>query len=296
MSIIDDKQFVYINSIQRLNGTSSDFSISINLKPNNEFDRVTLMKAGLPKSFYSVQTGSNTFILSENGVQTTCTLNTGNYTRNALATVLTSLLTTRSSQGWIYTVSFPNSLSQSDTGFFTYRVTGNGSQPSLIFTTGSLMNELCGFARSSTNVFVTNTLVSTQVCNLQPFNCIQVHSDIVSNPYQTLGNTDILESVFANTGSAPYSFISYQCTDVEASSQLISSGNTGFCRIYLTDEEGVPINTNGVDLQLVLLFWKKNKFTKAGLGFIKYITAFIATYFSFEKDEKDETDKINQIV
>lgn len=275
MSKIDSKQIVYINSHDAISGTQSDFTYPINLQPNNDFDRVTLLQAGIPKSFWNNQTGYNYFTLTESGVSVVCTLTAGSYTRNSLATALTTLLKNSSPHGWTYVVSYPDARTQVDNGYFTITVSGNTGQPTISFDTVTLMNELMGFTKGSTNVFSGNILISSWVSNLQPFSCIQVHSDIVANKFMQGNNTDILQSIFANTGSAPYSNIQWLCPEPESFSHELASSNTSVARFYLTDEDGIPLDTHNVNLQLVVMFWKKNTSLRLLGGFIKYITGFI---------------------
>lgn len=278
MSKIDNKQIVYINSRDRVAGTDSDFTFAINLQPNNDFDRITLLQAGIPKSYYGNQAGYNYFTLTELGVSTVCTLTPGNYNRNSLSLALTSLLKAASvtlGHNWTYVVSYPDANSQVDTGFYTFTVSGNTGQPTISFDSTTLMNELMGFNKGSSNGFTANVLTSALVVNLQPFNSIQIHSDIVANKFMQGNNTDILQSVFANVGTAPFSNIAWTCPEPESFSHELASSNTGLARFYLTDEDGIPVNTNGVNLQLVVMFWKKNPSLRLLTGFIKYLTGFV---------------------
>jgi len=287
MSRIDDKQVVFINSDSASSGTSSDFTYNINLRPGNEFNRVTLLQAGIPKSYYSVQNGQNTFILTELAVPTTISLPIGTYTRAALASTLTGLLTGASPHSWSYSVTFPNAAKDVDNGLYTYSVTGNTGQPSFTFIANSI-GELLGFGQT-TYTFTGGVLDSANVVNLQPFQCLQIHSNIVQNPYATENNTDILANIFANVGSAPYSNIQWICQDIEAWSQNLASSNTGTARFFITDEIGTSINLNNISLQLVLMFWKKNESPRLLTGFIKLATLFIHQMLNgSEAGEKNE--------
>lgn len=259
MSKIDDKQIVYINSKDRNSGTDDNFEFNIKLKPNNTFDRVTLLQVGIPKSYYSLQNGFNYFTLVELGVSTTITLTPGNYTRTSLSLTVKSKLNSLSPHSWVYNVVFANSQTSVDTGTYTFSVTSNTGQPSFIFDNITFMDEMLGFASGSTNTFVANTIESTQVCDLQPFSCIQIHSNAVSNKFAANLNTDILQSVFMNQGSASYSFVSWDCPDVDAFSHDLASSNISTATFYLTDEDNVAINLNSVNFQMVIMFWKKNE-------------------------------------
>lgn len=281
MAKIDDKQIVYINSRDRLTGNDGNFTYNINLKSGNDFDRVTCLQAGIPKSYYSVQSGINYFTLTEISTNTIIQLTPGNYTRNSLAVTLATLLTANSPNNWTYTVGIPNVNTTVDTGKYTYGVSGNGAdQPSFTFDAITDVWELMGFLKSSTNPFLSNQLISTNVVNLQPFNSIQIHSNLVSNAWQTGNNTDILQSVFANVGSAAYSNISWVCMEPEAYSQILASGSTSTASFNLTDEDGISLDLNGVNMQMTLMFWKKNTSLKLLNGFIKYVTAILDNWMT----------------
>ena len=286
MAKIDDKQIVYINSSNRLSGTHSNFVYQINLNPDSKFDRITLLQAGIPKSYYSTLTNYNYFTLTELGISVTIIVPIGSYTRTALAAVIGTLLTNASkvaplSHNWTYTVTFPNVNSVGDTGLYTITVTNNmGNQPILTFDNVTLINQSIGFASGSTNNFVGSVLVSTQVVNLQPFNSIQIHSNLVANPFATGFNTDILQSVFANVGSAPFSHIQWICPEFESFSHNLSSSKTSIANFYITDETGLPIDTNGNSMQLVVMFWRKNSSLRLLTEFIQYATDWMQLFKS----------------
>src|SRR5262249_44087750 len=156
-------QIFYVDSNRRLTGSGgSDFTYSINFDKNLEFDRVAVLQILIPVSYYAIQQGLNTFTLVEGASNATITLTAGNYNRRSLASTLSSLLTSLSPHGWTYSVTFPATGSQCDTGLYTFSVTGNGGiQPQFVFTNGCY--EQLGFSQNSTNSFVSNSLNSTGV-------------------------------------------------------------------------------------------------------------------------------------
>ena len=136
MACIDDFQYVYINSADRLSGSDADFTYSINLDPNNEFDHVTVKQIAVPKSYYSVSSGYNYFTLTELGFSIKVIIPAANYNRVSLALVIASQLNAASvslGHGWTYVVSYPNANTVGDTGFYTYTVSGNTGQPTFTF-------------------------------------------------------------------------------------------------------------------------------------------------------------------
>ena len=79
---------VYVNSADRLSGTSDNFTYNINLPSDKKFNKVVVLDALIPKSYWLVQNGYNTFQLTENGVTATVTLPVGNYNLNSFKTVV----------------------------------------------------------------------------------------------------------------------------------------------------------------------------------------------------------------
>jgi hypothetical protein len=243
MSIITKKTIYYIDSHQRLSGDHNDFSYRIQFPPSNDYTHVCLLSAVIPKSYYLVQSGYNTFVLRENGVDTTITVPVGNYGATSFRTVVQGLLNTNTSQGWSYTITYPNISNSSNTGKYTY--TCDLGNPSFIFT--NALYEQFGFEPNSTNTFTAQTLTSRDVIKMQVEDTLYLHSDIASN-----GKDDILNEIFI--GSSPdYSSIKYQCVDVDAYSKELQTNSSNIYRFWLTNEDDVIMNLNGLNIVLTLL-------------------------------------------
>ncbi len=263
MSLIQDKQLCYINSNNRLTGTSSDFTVNLAFDANMEYDRCAVLQVSIPQSYYLIELGQNTFTLIEGNKQATVTLAAGNYNRRSLSTVLTSILTSSSPNSWIYSVTYPNVATQVDTGFYTYTVSGNTSQPSFVFS--QFCYDALGFSENSTNNFVSNTLISTNVTKLVPADQLFLHSDICSNK-----NDDVIQDIYAS-GAVTYSSILFQNFDVESYSKTFISNKNNAYRFYLTDSNNLAINLNGQNMVITLLLYKKNSIWNMLNGFLKYM-------------------------
>ena len=73
-----DTQVFYVNSTNRVSGSSdTNFSVALNILPNNSFNRICLMQLSVPKSFYNFYTGNNTLVLRELGLSYTVTFTPG---------------------------------------------------------------------------------------------------------------------------------------------------------------------------------------------------------------------------
>ena len=172
MSIFFSKDVIYINSALRSSGTSSSFTIDISKQistPNN-YDRITLLNFQCPKSYYLINSTNNTFIITESGINHTVTLIPGNYSLTSLTTEINAEII---ASGVSYTYQF---LPMTTLGKYKIIVTGNSSiQPVINFSLSNLYL-IIGFDKL-VYTMSGNTLISTNVVNLQLTNTVQLLCD-----------------------------------------------------------------------------------------------------------------------
>lgn len=242
--MIKNSRRIFLNSADRASGDSSNFSITVNMPPHETFTHVCLLEASIPKSYYLVQAGYNTFTLVELGVNSTVTITPACYSATKFVTTLSAALTAASTHGWTYTMSF-----DSTTGKYTYTVANNTGQPSFVTTTN--VYEQLGFDANSTHTFVGNTLTSANVVKMQAEDALYIHSDIC------VGNgNDILQEVY--TGGVPdFSMISYKCMDWQVMSLPISTNGSTSFRFAITDEFNRVMNLNGQNWVMTLLVFTR---------------------------------------
>ena len=263
MSLISHKKIYYINFLNRVSGTDSNFNYIIPYYVEDDFDYVAVLQCTVPKTFYLVQANLNTFTLTEGTFNATITIPVGNYTRRAIQNTIQSLLNAASS-GITYTVNWPG-VNVADTGKFTFTCTNfGGIQPILTFN--SVIAEVIGFDDNSVNQFSNFTLVSTNVINLQLNSILYLHSDICTNS----GNDDILQEIFTAAGNATYANIHFENYDLEAYSKPLVSKAKTLYYFFLTDVEGNEINLNGINMDITLILYKKNDIDNWQRNFIKY--------------------------
>lgn len=249
---ITNSNIYYINSANRITGTDANFSYQLPIPPGIDYDRVTVLQANIPMSYYLVQAGQNTFTLQELGNNYTVTVPPGNYSALSFITVITPILNSASGHGWTYAFTLPNQFTQPNTAKYTYTVTGSGSsQPSFIF--GKYLYQQFGFSANSTNTFTSNTLTSANVLNFIPEQTLLIHSNICQN----YNSTDILQEVY-NNNNAPFSQITYLATAAEAYSKPFIKTTGGLFNIYITDENNLPIDLNGINCNFSLLLYEKD--------------------------------------
>jgi len=267
MSYFSKSFIYYVNSNNRINQneSQSNFSYYFQNLQDNDFDRVVVLSASIPKSFYLVQDGYNTFILQENTTQVTLTLPPMNYNRNSLLTTIKSLLNTNSPNHWTYNMTFPNININGDDGKYYFSVTGNTSQPSFIFTNG--LYEQLGFNANSTNTFVNNTLSSINVCNLSTETTLFIHS----NMSQNYNSDNTLQEIYSN-GESSYSYINFINICPHEYSKPLNNKESNVFNFYLTDENGNIINTNGININFTIMVYKMNNIDNLIKGYIKFKT------------------------
>jgi hypothetical protein len=253
----------HINTLYKTSGTNENFKYQLQIPASEGYDRVVLLNASIPNSFYLIQSGYNTFTLREGGVDTTITIPPGNYSAKVFAQVVSALMTQTNPNGWTYTMTLPNQNVEASTGKFTYSVAGNfGSQPSIICTDN--VNEQLGFAANSTNTFANDKIISTTVVNFAPESTIFIHSDIADN-----GDSDVLQEIYS--GNTPtLAVITYQCSAPEYYSKALQSRQSNTFNFSITNEKKQLMNLNGVDVQLTLCLYKKDDTNDLVRKYIKY--------------------------
>lgn len=264
MSLITHKKLYYINSKNRISGTNSRFTINIPFTNEDNFDRVAVLQATIPKSFYLVQSGQNTFTLTEGVSSVTITIPIGNYSRRSLQDTVQDLLNTASPFGLVYTVTWP-AVNEANTGKFTFTCNNGGIQPIFTFSDNNIAQYL-GFNPSSSYQFSAYSLTSANVINLQNNNIIYLHSDICTN-----GNDDVLQEIYTAAGDPTYSNIHYENYDFEAySKQLVSKSKTLY-EFYLTDKNQIEVDLNGVDFHMTLVLFKHNDISQLMREWIRWM-------------------------
>lgn len=250
----NQKKIIYLNSRSRTSGTHSDMAYAIDLKQLSSVDHVVVLQANIPKSYYMVQSGYNTFTLSENGTAVTVQIPIGNYNRSNFKTTLQGIINSMSPNNWTYTVSVPVS-SGADTGKYTFSVSGNSSiQPQFIFSQTNNVYELMGFDIGSTNAFTADTLPSSNVIKLQKEDTVYICSDICGNH-----TGSILQEIYT-VESADFDNIVFVNYNSDMYSKQISHAGSNTYRFWLTNEDGMILDLNGQNWTMTLGIYKRDDY------------------------------------
>jgi hypothetical protein len=254
------QQLFYISTLFKTSGTNENFKYTMQIPDG--MDRVVLLSASIPNTFYLVQEGLNTFTLRELATNYTVTVPPGNYSNKSFASVVAPLITAASGHGWTYSLSMANPLTEAVTGRFNFTVTGNGvNQPSFVFT--NMVNEQLGFDINSTNSFVGNKLISSTTVNFGCESQIFLHSDIAE------GDTSVLQEIYGN--NTPFcGWMTYQCTAPDRYSKRLRSASSNTYNFSLTNEHDQLLNLHGVNMQLTLCIYKQDPINDQLRQYIKY--------------------------
>lgn len=248
-NFIGETRVVYINTDARLNPsstTSTEFYIELpNWTNDNDYNRIGLANITIPKTWYLMDDAHNTFTITEL-VDRTITIPVGNYSFRSLGNSIQTLLNT-GGIGWVYTVS-ANTL----IGKFVITVTGNGAtQPIITISTLRLRNIL-GFDNTA-NTFVTNSLTSSKVVNLQlANNCLVICS-------MSGATNNVLANIIS--GGEDFSLITYLNPNLAMLSKPLINGDSNIVYFRIVDFRNnlfEPLDLNGATIILTLVFWKYN--------------------------------------
>ena len=265
MAYIIDKQIFYINSRNRVEGTSSSFSHLVDVDPLKEYSHVVLLSCSIPKSFYLVRENQNTFTLTENTQSVVIPIDPGSYNRKSLQLKIQSKLNQLSPNGYTYSVSYQNVNSSQDDGKYYYAVTNNATvQP--IFTFGEYLYEQFGFEKNSTNQFVLDAINSLNVVNMNIESTLFIKSNICISE----GN-GVLQDIIS-VQDPNFSYIVFNSQNIEEYSKPFVKNKSNIYHFDLTDEDGLKVSLNGLNMNMTLMIYKKDRTNDLIQKYIKYKT------------------------
>jgi hypothetical protein len=248
-----------VNSRNKISGSHSNFMYQFP-EYMDKYDKVCLLSASIPKSYYCVQTGLNdTFTLTEGVTNYTVTITAGNYTAKTFASHLTTILNIAHSN--TYTCIYPTT--SYDQGKLTFTSTGAAS---FSFASSNSAYELMGFEAGQTYTFVGGSLTSSNVINLNKESTIRVLSNI--------SNDSCLANIIASNTS-DFNVIQYNCPDISALSKNISQNNSNTYFFSIVNENNQLLDLNGLNVVLEVLFYQDQskiliESAKMLKGWIKY--------------------------
>lgn len=248
--MIDNLLSYNITSRSRISGTTNNFNIKLDI-PKDILEKInycSVTNISLPKSFYQIEKGFNTFQLIEDNININILIEEGNYTKIQLYTVLSNKMTLNSLNGIVYTV--VDEQTSYDTGKLKIQATNPLLNKGLLFNDNDLFQPM-GFIPNKIYSFTTE-IVSDNIINLNSEDVILLHSNIVSSNNNDLtGGSNVLCSIYTS-GQKNYSYIIKSYDLIYNMKKFI---NNSIFNFYLTNENSQDIDTHGIDFNFVLNFF-----------------------------------------
>jgi hypothetical protein len=247
---------VYINSAQRLDGTSSNFAINIpamSLTSSKHRYRVRVRSATIPFTFKQLSASSSTFYMYYNATLFSVTITPANYN---ILTLLAELKNKIIAAQPFMTLATSYSR---DTGFATLTLTGSMNPTDTLtfeYSSNPVINQMLGFT-SNTTFSVGVPKSSTQHVNVSPVTSLYIRSDslvqIAGNRECLLRqdeNTDILAEVPVNVSSGSY----IQFTNPSEGAVYLTNRTIDRIQMYLSDNTDFRLDLGGLDWTVTLAF------------------------------------------
>ena len=252
-------RIMYVDSKNRINGTSSNFQLNLQL-PNNTWDHVVLMQASIPKSWYLISNilNNNTFVYQEgSGVLNTITIPNGSYNKISMTIVLKSLLQSVTTFGLnAFSITYSNNQSEQDTFKYTFSSIST-TISKLIFSNNNLATIL-GFNNNSTNSFSTIPLIAPNAYNFASITRLFIKSTL-----SNYADRSILQEIFQS--QPDQSIVYYNQLEINSNAKLFTENNDDIFSFVIQDRYGNVVDLNGVDWVCSLLFFNiddTNEFIK----------------------------------
>ena len=242
---------VYVDSEERISGTSSNFSYAIDIPDGAKYDTCCVLSMIIPRSYYLIRSGQNRAVITIDGVEYPFEVSPGNYNANNFAEALLAIL------NGIAPASFTIAFS-TITGKYTYKYTG----PATVvfdFEDPSRLGHQMGFDEVSVNQFHqqngTAVLSSKNVVNFVSTSTLFLHSDIVND------GTDILQEVYAEN-SIPFSNLVYNCKVPGLYAKKLRNNTSSLFNFSLCDEHDKEVDLNGHEICVTLILYRREDLTK----------------------------------
>lgn len=277
LSMYKDSPSFLIDSTNRLSGTNESFHIKVDLGHDNNYDVCSIIHAGIPLSFYNIDSLNNQVVLSENGGSTIAYIPTGQYDSTTILTALEGALDAASlslsaSFPWTYDVTF-DSTSHKLTIVATEhasRTISSGAVTMSNFNPGRIL----GFSDNSINSMIvdsgTGTVVSSNVCDFARTQYITIKSDIGANHGSVHHDIGVMARIPVNNATFN-GMIAYDIQQLFDSTRVMNNNRSNIFSFSLYDDLDRPLNLNGQKWFCTLFCYKHNEVPKMQFDEITYI-------------------------
>jgi len=246
MANIINTYTVFIDSSQRVNGTTDNFSIQLKRpfilsKPSNYF-QVTVKSAEIPYNFQQVNVNNNVltfqFVRGVYNLTSSITIPKGNYNVNNLLSVLKSNISPQ------FIITYDNVKNK-----FTFTHATND----FMFMSSSTCLQILGFNNNETiasNPSASLSLTSVNCVNVYSIRTIQVNSNLITYNINKVQKNNFCILCSVPITCTPFSLIEYiNRTNFKTNLFLNRISNI---KIKLTDDNGNLIDLNGCHYSLTI--------------------------------------------
>lgn len=242
--------------------TPNNFQYTLNIPLNH--NRISLVSFNIPKSYYLIIDGENTFTLTSGAVDTTYTVPVGNYDVNTFQTAVNALITPSS-------IAFVRRLGK-------YVLTSAADS----FSCGFERLAGCfGFEVSTTYPFSGGSLTSARIVNFQALTQVYICCDIAySDTSSSLGN--VLHNIYVNQ-SMDFVNIAFQNSQIHETSRPIVYNSDGReeseqvipypVRFKLLDQNHNLIDTNSLPIEMVIKTYRQDNIDKLIRDYVRFLMA-----------------------
>jgi len=213
---------------------------------NGDYDHACVLASSIPISYYMVQSGFNTFSLKEGLLSKIISIDIGNYSIISFSSVLKTALNANTLSSFVYDVKFSTVL-----GKISITVSNNNTVQPIITMIGTNLYKFFGFNIGSVNSFTSDSLTSANVCQFITEETLYIHSDLIENHID-----NVLQEVYCGY-YPPFSTVPFLNPCPIQYAKKITTTKNNIYNFWLLNENDEPINLNGGNLSLTILFFKK---------------------------------------
>lgn len=256
---------LYINSKNRTTGSTSDFNvvvpnfIDLGDNQNGYKIKISVLRAVIPYSFYNMTNNNNKFRLTEsdsdgitNLVTNDFSIPVGNYDAISFRNIIKSLI-----DAWVrpapftYTITFNRS-----THKFTIAIDEDNKKIKFEFLGSDSAYIQFGFSEGSSvsATFPSKSITSTNVIQLSGDHQVYIKCSLSNdNTIDFNTNSSSLTLITLPIDSPAFHLLTYSEMDDKADVYVSNTIIDNF-RLFLTNQNGTPIDLNGLDWEMVLNF------------------------------------------
>jgi hypothetical protein len=267
--------------------SSSNFTVSLPTL-DQRYNRVAIVSASIPKTYYNIAAPYNVLILTEGKTNTTITVPPANYSFNSFASTLSTLLTAASTASITYTAT-----PQLATGRMLIASNSAAFSTITIPGTSNLYKNLGTPFNSAITINNVTPYTSADVCTFT-INVILITSSLVRSSGMQGLPSNILQIININN-QQNFSSIAYDNFNTLYNSRpaTVSTSAT----FTITDIDGTILDLNGIPCNFSVIFFRfddTNMLVRQNLYF-EHANRLLSQSQDVQQSEQQAEQKIQQL-